>query len=341
MRIHLEPVRLKLKESFAIAHGTYDYRDSLIVGIEENGKTGWGEATAISYYGYSLDDLRRTAKRLASVWQGEHFPGVMKFYRENSKLVEGDSFVLSAFDCAAHDLAARSAGLPWSTYRGIDVSTPAPPTSHTVSAGTREGMIDAIHHRADWPVLKLKSTAAVNISEIEDLLHQSPVPLRIDANGSWSFELLKQVLGVEEKESHFLELLEQPLSPGDDERLKQLNDRAVPVIADESFSGEGDFKKVQKSYDGVNIKLMKCGGLTPAMALIRKAKGKGLRVMIGCMTESSFGISAAAQLATLCDYVDLDGALLIENDPAQGIEIGPEGVIQLSEKPGFGTKWKV
>ena len=190
-----------------------------------------------------------------------------------------------------------------------------------------------------WPIYKIKLGTDDDVAIVKELRKHSDAIFRIDANCAWSAEetiqnapLLKD-LGVE--------FLEQPLKADDWEGMEKVVHQSVlPVIADESCIVEGDVEKCGLHFNGINIKLTKCGGLTPALRMIEKAKQMGLKVMVGCMTESTVGISAIAQLLPQLDYVDMDGPLLIKNDIAEGVKILQNGELKFPELAGSGITMK-
>lgn len=247
------------------------------------------------------------------------------------------SFTKCALDLAAHDLYGKILGKP--LYEIWGTTTDSYPISNfTIGLDSVENMIAKMHEQP-WPIYKIKLGTDNDIPIIKQLRAQTDAVFRIDANCAWTAEetianaaILKD-LGVE--------FIEQPL-PADDWKgmEKVLHHSVLPVIADESCLTEEDIEACSLHFNGINIKLTKCGGLTPALRMIRKAKDLGLKVMVGCMTESTVGISAIAQLLPQLDYVDMDGAMLLQEDIAHGVKIHEGGKVEFPDLGGSGIRLK-
>lgn len=243
------------------------------------------------------------------------------------------NFALCALDLAAHDLYGKLLEKPlykiWET--SID---DYPITNYTIGIDGIDQMISKIKEKP-WPIYKIKLGTDNDVAIIKELRKHTNAIFRIDANCAWTAEeaifyapFLKE-LGVE--------FLEQPLKANDWEGMEKLAHHSVlPVIADESCILEGDVEKCALHFNGINIKLTKCGGLTPALRMIKKGKELDLKIMVGCMTESTVGISAIAQLLPQLDYVDMDGAMLLAEDIAKGVEILDDGVVIFPSLGGSG-----
>ncbi len=209
-----------------------------------------------------------------------------------------------------------------------------PITNYTIGIATIEKMVEKMEEKP-WPLYKIKLGTNHDVAIVKALREHTDATFRVDANCAWtpeetianSFELKK--LGVE--------FIEQPLKADNLEGMKKvMAESALPIIADESCIVESDVEKCEGHFHGINIKLTKCGGLTPARRMIKKAKTLGLKVMVGCMTESTVGISAIAQLLPQLDYVDMDGAMLLKGDIASGVIIEDNGQVIFPELPGSG-----
>lgn len=334
MQLQIHPVQLHLREAFTISHGSRTVQPSMIVALSQGGHTGYGEATATSYYGLTLEQMVAKTETLRSLIEKTELSTPEAFWTRLQSMLKDDPFILCALDEAAHDLYGRLQGKPLYKLWGLAAQN-LPLTNYTIGIGTIEEMVAKIK-RYPWPVYKIKLGTDHDLEIIEHLRQATNATFRVDANTAWTAERTVELapkfkaLGVE--------FLEQPLPAEDWEGMKYVyKHSALPIIADESCQREEDVARCHGHFHGVNIKLVKCGGITPARRMIEQARKLNLRVMIGCMTESSVGISAIGQLLPLLDYVDMDGALLLSNDPAEGVQI-EDGKVYLSEKPGTGVE---
>ena len=246
-------------------------------------------------------------------------------------------FTLCALDLAAHDLYGKILGKPLYELWGTSTDS-YPITNYTIGLDSVEKMIAKMKEKP-WPVYKIKLGTNNDMAIIRALREHTDAVFRIDANCAWTAEetihnapILKE-LGVE--------FIEQPLAASDWEGMEKVQHHSVlPIMADESCETEHDVERCALHFHGINIKLTKCGGLTPALRMIQHAKKLGLKVMVGCMTESSVGISAIAQLLPQLDYVDMDGAMLLEEDIAEGVLIQDGGKVQFPDLGGSGIRLK-
>lgn len=318
MKLHLYTFDLALSSPFRIAHGVRTVQPTLIVGLEADGHLGLGEATATSYYGKKVEDMHQLLEGLRTEIESETIDSPEAFWGRMYPHLKAHPFELCALDVAAHDLFARQQGLPLYQSWGLDPSK-APLTNYTIGIGPIDEMVEKIKERP-WPVYKVKLGTDQDLEIIEALRAVTDARFRVDANTAWTAE---QTIELAPKFKELgVEFLEQPLKADDWEGAQEVfQQSALPIIADESCQLESDIKKCHGNFHGVNIKLMKCGGLTPARRMIRQARSLDLQVMVGCMTESTVGISAIAHLAPLLDYVDMDGALLLKQDIATGVGI--------------------
>jgi L-alanine-DL-glutamate epimerase-like enolase superfamily enzyme len=231
-------------------------------------------------------------------------------------LLSGNTFAQSALDCAAHDLFYKMKGESFLSQWGI-THEKYPFTSYTLGLGTIEELKNKIED-LPWPVYKLKVSGINDAEIVEELQKISGSMIRVDANCSWKVDESEKV--ANDLERYHVEFIEQPFgaSQFQESRLLTMNS-PLPIIADESCRKIEDIIKCRNSFNGINIKLSKCGGLTPAFRMMKMAREAGLSIMIGCMTESTVGISAAAQLLPFVDYADLDGPLLLSEDVASGL----------------------
>ncbi len=323
MQLILKKFTLQLKHTFSISRESNDFQDTLIVGLSKDGHTGYGEATSNNYYGISVESMVNEIKGIQNEILDFELSDPKKFH---AFLTEKGltNFSICALDLAAHDLHGKLLNRPlheiWKTN-----TTTYPTTNYTIGLDSIEKMV-AKMKETPWPIYKIKLGTNSDIAIIKELRKHTDAIFRIDANCAWRAKetifnapLLKE-LGVE--------FLEQPLKADDWQGMEQVMHHSVlPVIADESCIVEKDVEKCALHFNGINIKLTKCGGLTPALRMIAEAKEFGLKVMVGCMTESTVGISAIAQLLPQLDYVDMDGAMLLAEDIADGVQISSDGKV--------------
>ncbi len=323
MKLFLHPCQLELQHTFTIAHGSRKFQPGLIVELRDGEHSGYGEASAIFYYGKKMEAMMARLEAVRKEIETAVWERPEDFWEQMKPCLQDDPFVQCALDVAAHDLYGKRLGQPLYAVWGLP-QVHRPLSNYTIGLDTTENMLARIRE-TPWPIYKIKLGTARDMEIVRSLRKATDSIFRVDANTAWSGEqtveyapLLKE-LGVE--------FIEQPLKPGAWEAQKYAcANSALPLIADESCQTEEDVERCAGYFHGVNIKLMKCGGLTPALRMLRKARSLGLKTMVGCMTESSVGISAIAHLLPLLDYVDMDGALLLKNDPARGVELTPQGV---------------
>ena len=352
-RMTLHPVSVPLRHAWRIAHGTRTVQHNLIVELSDaDGRAGLGEAASIPYFGVTPEGLLASAETFrhavqAAAWSepAELWSALDAARRPDEP---ADRFVQCAIDAAAHDLWGRVRGKPTRellTEGHADLTGEPPLSDYTLGMGTLDEIIAKAAEFPDFPIYKVKLGSGdldADLALVAGLRQAlkargSDALLRVDANTGWKADETIAaaprlgVLGVE--------FIEQPMpvdSPaGELRRVRQFS--TLPLIADEACMVEADIATCADSYDGVNIKLNKCGGMTPALRMIRDARDRGLSVMMGCMTETSVGISAIAQLLPFLDFVDMDGALLLADDPAAGVRV-VDGVTVYPAGPGHGVE---
>ena len=318
MQIKIHTYQLKLKHTFSISHESRDVMPSLIVELAQDGHSGYGEATETRYYGVTLDGMVKTLEQLRSVIERTPITTPESFWETMHPHLAGNVFVLCALDQAAHDLYGKLQGKPVYEIWGLKPEN-MPISNFTIGMASIEKMVEKMKEQP-WPIYKVKLGTDHDIEIIEALREHTDATFRVDANTAWTAE--QTIANAPRLKELGVEFIEQPLKANDWEGMKLVHkESALPVIADESCHIEADVAYCYGFFHGVNVKLMKCGGLTPARRMVEHARRLGLKVMVGCMTESSVGISAIAQLLPLLDYVDMDGALLLSNDPATGVEV--------------------
>ena len=326
MQLHFHKTELHLKETFSIAYGNYDKRDALVVKLSHLGKDGYGECVSINYYGINLEDFVLKLKEIQPRIENQKIIHPKEFFAflEQFQL---HHFLLSALDCAYWDLFGKLENKSFSGINQLENKTLAE-SSITISISEIDEQIRKIEN-SFWNKFKVKCNG-FNLENTEKLLNLNR-NIALDANASFTKEdclFIQETSGFQK-----LMYIEQPLEIGNFGILK--NGNSVNWMADEDCQDLTFLEKLKPYYSSINIKLMKCGGLTPALEMITEAKKLGYKIMLGCMTESSIGISAGCAIAGLLDFADLDGANLISNDYATGSFVD-NGKIILSEKPGLG-----
>jgi L-alanine-DL-glutamate epimerase-like enolase superfamily enzyme len=330
MQLSWQIVRLNLKETFSIAYGDYSFRDALIVSLKKHNAIGYGECTAVSYYHVNLNDFLHQLKAIQPILEKKKMCTPKEFYQE-LVVLPIETFLLSALDCAYWDLYGKLEQKNFLELNAI-TSNSIPDSSITISIADVATQIKKIT-TSNWSRFKIKCKG-FHEKDIQKVLGLSK-EIALDTNGSFTKEESQRLEHLESA-NHF-QYVEQPMAVGFDNYSVLSRSSNVNWMADEDCQTIEDLEHLQPHYKSINVKLMKCGGLTPALELIKKAKEMQFKVMIGCMTESTIGISAGAVLAPLCDFADLDGANLIANDFAIGSSV-VSGKIALTDKPGLGIK---
>ena len=306
--------------------------ERIIVRIEHEGIFGFGEAVPVPYYRQSPDSVERTLKQAQPLLPGTPEPiepvvdGLLERFDDQRATV-------AAIDAALHDWVGKRRGQPVWRLLCLEPAR-TPPTSMTIGLDVPELIEQKVAQAEAFSILKVKVGTSEDEATLAAVRRFAPhTRLRVDANCGWSADQAAKQIAVISRFD--LELIEQPLPAGSYEALRRLRESGavgVPIIADEDCIRPSDVDKLAGLVDGVNIKLSKCGGIVEALRMIRLAQERGLAVMMGCMVETSLGVAAAAPLASLADYVDLDGHLLLADDPFTGLELD-RGVV----KPGAGA----
>ena len=331
IKLHHQRLDLHLRHTFRLARGSSDARSNLIVELEHDGLTGLGEAAPIEHYG---QDWRSAAKAVEAMVDRLENTRAFDSAAERTS-VAGQPAAQAAIDMALRDLAGKRFGAPYYELLGIDPQG-MPPTSYTIGMDTPEIVEAKVREAEDFAILKVKMGSDDDRAVLETVRSVTDRPIRVDANEGWTLEQAQSRL--EWLESMGVELVEQPLPADQLEETRELRRTSpLPLIADESIHRASDIPLLAEAFDGINIKLMKCGGLGEALRMITVARAHGMQVMLGCMVESSLAITAAAHLAPLVDYVDLDGNLLVDNDPFVGATVG-DGRLVLPDQPGLGVR---
>ena len=334
-----ERVSLPLEDPFTIARGTQTEAENVIVRIADDaGMTGVGGAAPSAHYGETAATVEAVLPELLSVVEAVDDPHAIREIESGMAAAIGDNpAARAAVSIAVHDLAAKRIGVPLHRLWGLDPST-APATSYTVGLDETERVREkaAAAVEAGYPVLKIKLGTDRDRELIDAVREAAPdARLRVDANEAWTpREAVEKTAWLADRD---VEFVEQPVPAEDPEGLRFVYERsALPIAADESCVTLSDVPAIADRCDIANLKLMKTGGLPEARRMIAAARAHGLEVMCGCMIESNASIAAAAQLAPLLDYADIDGSLLLADDPYDGIAL-PNGEIRLADQDRAGT----
>ena len=324
MELILRAYNLKLKHTFTISRESIDFQPSLIVELKSDGFSGFGEATSNPYYKTTVPVMMKDLEKIRSIIEGTTNETPEEFWSKIHPYLKENMFALCALDMAYNDLYARKKGKKLYELWNYTIAK-NPLTDYTIGIASIEKMV-AKMKELPWPIYKIKLGTKEDIAIVTELRKHTNAIFRIDANCGWTPEqTLKNAI---ELKKLGVEFIEQPLPKDNWEGAKEVFEKsALPIIADESCQIEEDIQKCFNHFHGVNIKLMKCGGITPALRMIENAKKLHLKTMLGCMTESSVGISAISHLAPLVDFIDIDGALLLKNDVANGTIINNGSVI--------------
>lgn len=336
MKLIIHSFDLLLKHTFTIAHDSREVQPTLIVELQDDGISGLGEATSNPYYGITIESMTEALEAAKTIIEGGNFQTAEQLWQLTHPILKNNPFAQCALDEAAHDLFAKKKNLKLYQVWGLSIDK-NPLTNFTIGIDSVEKMV-AKMQELPWPIYKIKLGTNEDLRIVQELRRHTNSVFRVDANCAWTAE---QTIAIAPKlKALQVEFIEQPLPASDREGMKEVYAKsALPVIADESCITEKDVAECHGLFHGVNVKLTKCGGLTSALRMISQAKRLGMKTMVGCMTESSVGISAIAHLLPLLDYVDMDGSLLIKNDPATGVTFD-YGKVIYSDWNGTGANLK-
>jgi len=323
MHLKILVKQLPLKHTFTIAHQSRDVQDTVIVQLEDGEYFGLGECTTNPFYGITSENIILSLENMREVLALRQWENPEALWQMGKEIFKNNPFAQSALDIAAWDLFAKKQGKKLYELLNLDPKN-IPTTNFTIGIASIEKMV-AKMKEVEWPIYKIKLGTEHDLEIIRELRKHTKAVFRIDANCAWTAD--QAIAYAEELAQLGVEFMEQPLAKDDLAGMEEVFQYSkLPVIADESCIIESDVKKCSGLFHGINVKLPKAGGITPAMRMLREAKSLGMKTMVGCMTESSVGISAIAHIAPLLDYVDMDGAMLLSKDIAQGVVIEPNGV---------------
>ena len=334
MQLRFYPYELQLQHTFTVSSYSRNTTPDVQVEIAYQGFTGYGEASMPPYLGQSVDSVTAFLEKVDLAKFDDPFclDDILEYL---DSLSPGDSAAKAAVDIALHDLIGKMLGAPWYRIWGYN-PTKAPSTTFTIGIDTPEVVREkTLECAGKFNILKVKVGTANDKELIETIRTVTDLPIAVDANQGWTerFRALDMIYWLRD---HGVVLVEQPLPVNRIEDQAWLRERSpLPLIGDESIQGLADVRRAVGLFDGINIKLMKCGGLRNAHKMVELARGLDLKVMLGCMTETSCAVSAAAQLSPAVDFADLDGNLLISNDLFTGVTV-VDGKLTLPTTPGIG-----
>jgi L-alanine-DL-glutamate epimerase-like enolase superfamily enzyme len=317
------------RRTFTIARSSSDVFERVVFELETGGAVGRGEAASTRYYNQSPADDASTLRgaAVADPWDVE---GTLRANRDLS------ASALAALDAALHDLAGKRLGVP--AWRLLGLGRPSPPTAYTLGIADLDTTLADLERLAGHPILKVKVGGHRDVETVREVIHNSRAEVWVDANGA--FDPGEAPEAARELKEAGVAMIEQPVAAGaGPEALRRVTEavRPLPVIADESALTARDVPRLSGCVSGVNVKLAKCGGIRRALEMIHTARAHGMLVMLGCMVETSLGIAAAAQVSGLVDFADLDGFLLLADDPFEGLGF-EDGRIVVPERPGLGVE---
>lgn len=335
LSVSYHPFELEFQYPFTIAKGTKTHQPTLIVALGLGQLQGYGEAPAINYYNVTVEGMIEKLREKQAMIQRYALTDPRRFWHFLEHLIPGENFLIAALDIASWDLFAKMNRRPLYQLLGLRMDK-IPFCDYTIGLDTKENMIAKLKaHEA--PMYKIKMAKADDIELIAALRRVTDKPFRIDANEALQYDETKKLL----PELHKLNvtLVEQPLHKSEWEAMKELKAISpIPLFADESCVVESDVQKCIDSFHGINIKLTKCAGITPALRMIKEAKQNNLQIMMGTMNESTIGTAAIAHLQPIVDGIDADGPLLLKEDVAEGLRY-KNGKWHVSNNTGLGINF--
>jgi L-alanine-DL-glutamate epimerase-like enolase superfamily enzyme len=338
LKLSYRAISLPFEYPFTISNGrTKTHQPSLIVALQLGPFTGFGEAPAIAYYNVTVEGMIEVLESKRMMIEKFALTEPERYWHYLHHLLPNDPFLVAALDMACWDLFGKMKGKPLYELWNTSLTDSLPLTDYTIGIDSIEGMVAKMQAKP-WPVYKIKLGTDEDIAIIENLRKHTHASFRIDANAGW--ELDEALEKIPQLAALGVEFIEQPLAKDNWEGMKVLYEQSVlPLYADESCVFEQDVKKCLHHFHGINIKLTKCSGITPAQRMIREARELGLKVMMGSMNECTIGSAAIGHFLPQLDEVDMDGPLLLAEDIATGISY-EAGRVGLTNAPGLGIRLK-
>jgi len=334
MKVSYCTYELPFNHPFTISKGTKTHQPTFIVKLDFFGITGYGEAPAISYYNIPVEKMVSDLELKKVFVEKFSFSDPDRFWHYLHHLFPQNPFLVCALDMAGWDIYGKLKKKQLHELWGLDTQH-SPLTDYTIGIDSIENMVLKMKEKP-WPIYKVKMGIEGDVEMVAALRKETDAIIRVDANAGWTLEQALQK--IPQLQALGVECIEQPLAKDNWDDMKILYGKSsLPLIADESCVKEEDVIKCVDHFHGINIKLTKCSGITPAKRMITKAKELGLKVMVGCMNESSVGTAAIAQLAPMLDYVDMDGPLLLAEDIGEGVKFD-FGKIIYTDNPGLGIQ---
>ncbi|MFH1422339.1 MAG: dipeptide epimerase [Planctomycetota bacterium] len=338
MKLRFDELNLELRHTFRISRSAEDFARNVLVVVEDGGTEGFGEAAPSEYYKQNQKTVLKALGKIAPLLVDKDPFQIEEIVTLLVTQFPNDLSAVAAVDIAVHDLVAKKLRIPLYKLFGLSKEN-TPKTSFTIGIDSIEKMLAKLKEAAGYPILKLKVGFENDMEAVAAIREQTDAVIRVDANCAWNVE--EAIEKIYALSAYNIEFVEQPVAPGDPEALRKVRENVtIPVITDESSVLPEDIPQLYGCVDGINIKLTKCGGLRQALKMIHAAKSAGLKVMLGCMIESSISVTAAAQLSPLVDYADLDGNLLIKNDPFRGVLV-ENGKLILPDSHGIGVSGNI
>ena len=329
MNLSYHTIDLELEHPFRISRSVTKIKKNVIVNIDE----GIGEAAPSAYYNETSDTVIESLEKSKDELGDDPFQ-IESVLSNLNKKIRGSFSAKAGIDIALHDLAGKRLGVPLYKLFGLNAKTPLV-TSYTIGIDTPEKMKEKTREAKDFLIYKVKVGVENDTEMVKAVREATDAKIRVDANAGWAAD--EAIERIHRLKEYDIEFVEQPIDPEDKEGLRKVKKNVdVPIIIDEHLMTSKDIPKFLGVCDGINIKLAKCGGVREALRMIHVARAHNLLIMIGCMIESSVSITAAAHIASLVDFLDLDGNLLLANDPYVGVKL-EKGKLYLSDLPGLGV----
>ncbi len=331
---------LRLKHAWTLSRGTWNVRRNVLVRIEKDGVPGAGEAAPIARYNETAESALAFVEKAKPLFERDLWP-YQDLWREIDALAPGEHAAKAALDMAVLDWIARGLKIPLYKFLGLN-RMKTPPTTYSIGIDEIGAMQEKVREASGFGVYKIKLGTKDDKAIIEGIREVTDKPIRVDANEGWKTK--EEALSmIEWMAPRGIEIVEQPMPAARAAEMEWLKSRSpLPLFADESLMKAADIPGIARGFHGINVKLMKCGGIQEAVRMVALARAMGLETMLGCMIETSLGITAGAAISPLFDYADLDGNLLIANDPFRGVRTVGDRLV-LGDEPGLGIEgnpWK-